>query len=241
MKKFFRAYLVWVLLGLLVLLCVLARLEKGSSLSDFFLFARRFIERPKAVGAVAPSSRLLAEALSAYIKPGTALCSYRYLEVGPGTGAVTQEIVSCLGANDRLDLVELDEELANELRKKYAGNAQVQVISGSITQWKPDYLYDGIVMGVPFNALPLSLVREIWEHVRALIADGGVISYFSYLGLAHIKKALLSKEDKKEFKKSLRYLQQLCADYSIGKRKVWANIPPAVVRYLCFMQPVSAY
>jgi len=239
MKNISRVHVLMASIGVCALLGAAAYLAEGSSPSDFFLFARRFIERPEAVGAVAPSSKLLAQALSAHIKPGTASQAYRYLEVGPGTGAVTQEIVLRLGVADRLDLVELDEELAAELKKKYADNPQIHVVAGSITQWQPDYDYDAIVMGIPFNALPLGLVKEIWEHVRTLIVEGGVVAYFSYLGLAHIKKVLLSKEDKKEFKKSLRYLQQLCTDHSIGKRKVWANIPPAIVRYLCFTRPAS--
>jgi len=206
----------------------------GSTITETAVFLWRFAEQPESMGAVAPSSRHLAEALSEYVQPGTVLEPRRFLEVGPGTGAVTQEIVKHVGPADCLDVVELDGELAQMLREKYAGEPRVCVHHCSIVDWKPSYAYDAVVVGVPFNALPHSLVQEIWEHLKTLSKTGATTAYFSYWGLPEVKKALLSKEERRDFKKIQKYLKALYHAHGTGKKKIWPNVPPAVVRYLRF-------
>ena len=102
------------------------------------------------VGAVASTSSATAQALAAKIVYSGK--SRRILEVGAGTGSVTQELVKCLKPGDVLDLVELDKELADVLRK-FGNHAQVEVHHASITDWKPSYQYDAMVVSIPFNAL----------------------------------------------------------------------------------------
>jgi phosphatidylethanolamine/phosphatidyl-N-methylethanolamine N-methyltransferase len=204
----------------------------GSSVSESVLFLARFIASPRDVGAVAPSSQLLARALVAYVTPGNEREGKRFLEVGPGTGAVTQELIRNMGPCDTLDLVEIDKNMADMLKKKYAHNPSVTVYHGSITDWKPEYLYSTIVMGIPFNALPFGVVQDIWAHCRTLICDCGVISYFSYLWLPDIKKAVLPPVEREEFVNIQWYLAQQFQQCGFDMKRVWANVPPAAVWYL---------
>lgn len=216
--------------GLYIGACVLG----GSSVGDAVLFLGRFIQEPRAVGAVAPSSRQLAEALVERLVPGGSGEPKYFLEVGPGTGVVTEELVRRLGPDDLLDVVELDKKMATELQKKYSGNKHVVVHHCSITDWKPRYRYDGVVVGIPFNALSFGLVESIWGHIATLVKKGAVTSYFSYLWLARIKKALLAREEKQDFKKIQRYLESQNKQYGIGSREVLPNMPPAKVWHLVF-------
>lgn len=224
----------------MVVLYIGACMLGGSSFVETVVFLGRFIDEPESVGAVAPSSKLLAEALVVHVIPGVQGAGKRFLEVGPGTGAVTEEVVTKLGPDDHLDLVELDGKLAMMLRARYAHHPQITVHCGSITQWLPQHRYDAIVMGIPFNALPFALVQEIWQHVVSLAKQGGVISYFSYLWLPDIKKVFLSKTKKREFKKIQRYLLDHYQKYGIGMKKVLPNVPPAVVSYLRFTSEIAA-
>jgi len=219
---------VGVVSGLYMGACVMG----GSTVGESLLFLARFIASPTRVGAVAPSSQMLARALVAYVEPGNAERGKRFLEVGPGTGAVTQELVKHLGPADTLDLVELDKDMAAMLAQKYASNKAVRVHQGSITEWRPEYSYATIVMGIPFNALPFALVQSIWEHCHSLIEDAGVISYFSYLWLPDLKKALLPPAERDEFVNIQWYLAQQFQACGFGMKRVWANVPPAVVWYL---------
>jgi phospholipid N-methyltransferase len=234
--KFIKKFLVGLVgVGILAVgLYVAACLVGGSSLSETIVFLSRFIAQPQSVGAVAPSSQRLAVGLSAYIQSSLIGTSRRLLEVGAGTGSVTQEIIKRLGDEDILDIVELDPQMAAGLREKYSHFSNITVFSGSITDWHPAYTYSYVVVGIPFNALPFSLVQQIWTHILQLVAPGGILSYFAYLGLPQLKKAFLSKQQKKDFKNIQRYLKQLYQQNGIGKLRVWSNVPPALVRYLKF-------
>lgn len=211
---------------------VVAGVVGGRSLAEMATFLGRFIEDPSSVGAIAPSLRPLALALVAKVVPGTLGRGKRFLEVGPGSGAVTEELVAVLGPDDHLDLVELDAHLAQGLCEKYAQNSQVSVQNCSITDWRPAEKYDAVVMGIPFNALPFSLVEAIWAHVFLLVKPEGAISYFSYLWLPSIKKAFLSKSQKRDFKKIQKHLAWQYKTYGIGTQRVLPNVPPAMAFYL---------
>src|SRR5437870_2641258 len=76
-------------------------------IGDHLEFFRQYRRRFQTTGAVAPSSRFLARALAKPFEQHARPC--RVLEIGPGTGAVTRRIVRLLKPDDRLDLVELNE------------------------------------------------------------------------------------------------------------------------------------
>src|SRR5437016_2895055 len=81
---------------------------------DFFRESRRHFHD---TGSFLPSSRFLAQALVAELKkkrgPG------RILEVGPGTGSVTLQILKRLIPGDLVDLVELNSHFIGVLRKRF--------------------------------------------------------------------------------------------------------------------------
>src|SRR5438876_806992 len=81
--------------------------------SSFLRQARRHFHD---VGAVMPSSRFLGRALASELKKPRGPC--RILEVGPGTGSVTAQILRALQPGDRVDLVELNTEFVNLLQKR---------------------------------------------------------------------------------------------------------------------------
>ena len=98
----------------------------------FFL---QFITHPSTVGSLAPSSKGLAKSivrqipksLESHAKPR------RILEVGPGTGAFTDQIIHRLNPNDTLHLVEFDEDFCKLLIEKYKDIPNVTIFHQSIT------------------------------------------------------------------------------------------------------------
>src|SRR5690606_40317306 len=87
---------------------------------DHRLFFREFWRNFHTTGAVAPSGRWLARALTRYVRHGHERAGRKILEVGPGTGAVTQYIVKSLRPDDRLDLVELNDKFVERLEHRLA-------------------------------------------------------------------------------------------------------------------------
>ena len=86
--------------------------------SEIRLFFQEFRRNFHTTGAILPSGRRLARALGRFVAEPNGQ-PRRILEVGPGTAAVTQRLVSVLGPHDRLDLVELNASFVECLRRRF--------------------------------------------------------------------------------------------------------------------------
>jgi phosphatidylethanolamine/phosphatidyl-N-methylethanolamine N-methyltransferase len=99
-------------------------LMKTNVLKEELQFLRGLVANPRSVGAVAPSSMWLARAVAAQIdlnQPGP------ILELGPGTGAITEAILKRGIAPDRLTVIEHDPAFAKQIAARFHG---VHVITG---------------------------------------------------------------------------------------------------------------
>ena len=98
---------------------------------DERVFWRQFRQQFHTTGAVLPSGRFLARSLARYVGGNGA--GQRILEVGPGTGAVTAQIVRVLGPHDRLDLVELNDDFVRRLNERFATERAVSSRRPAVT------------------------------------------------------------------------------------------------------------
>ena len=101
-----------------------ARVEKKSlRLDDEMQFIRTWIEKPLSTGAVMPSSKALARTMARYVDPAA---SGPVIELGPGTGPVTEAMVQRGIDPARLILVEFDPDFCRLLRTRYPAATVVQ-------------------------------------------------------------------------------------------------------------------
>src|SRR5215212_10780601 len=100
-----------------------ARLEKKIQNLDEVHFIRSWLEKPLSTGAVAPSSKLLARTMAAYVDPEAA---GPVIELGPGTGPVTEALVAQGVDPARLVLVEFNPTFCRLLRSRYPEATVVQ-------------------------------------------------------------------------------------------------------------------
>src|SRR5580704_4747713 len=158
----------------------------GCMFRDHREFFRQFRTQFQTTGAIAPSSRRLARAMTRYVasQRGPA----RILEVGPGTGAVTRRIVTLLKADDRLDLVELNEAFAGRLEQRFQSEAsfqraadRAQIHVCGIESFQSDRPYDYIISGLPFNNFSPAFVGRVLDAFFNFLAPGGVLSFFEYM------------------------------------------------------------
>ena len=82
--------------------------KRGIRIDDEVRFIRSWIERPLTIGAVTPSGKILARTMARYVDPDS---NGPVVELGPGTGPVTEALVQAGVAPSRLVLVEFDAEL----------------------------------------------------------------------------------------------------------------------------------
>lgn len=207
------------------------------ALTEHVEFLRQYRQRFETTGAIAPSSRFLARALTRPLEqhPGPA----RILEVGPGTGAVTQRIVRMLKPHDRLDLVELNESFVNVLQRRFADDPQYRRVADRATvhqcpiqEFPCDQPYDYIVSGLPLNNFPPALVREIFQVFFRLLAPQGVLSYFEYMYMRPLRRMVSNSSGRQRLSDLEVILQEYLGNHRVRRDWVFVNLPPAWVQHL---------
>ena len=182
---------------------------------------QRFLRHPAQVGALWPSSRALCRTTVSEIGVETA---HQVVELGPGTGVITREILRLLPEKGRLLSIELDETLCMHLRKAFP---QVDVCHDSAARLgellKERHLPppEAVISGLPWAVFPGSLQREILNAVLTNLTPGGYFVTFAYLQGLMLPAGLRFR----------RLLGELFPEISTSK-VVWRNLPPAFV-YRC--------
>lgn len=175
-------------------------------------FIKEYVKNPRQIGAIAPSTKYLANSMIHGIDFGSINCIVEY---GPGTGVFTSEILKNCKVNTKVILLETNEEFCNELRKKYGELDNVEIINDSaenvnihlkrLNVSKVDY----VISGLPFASLPKDISSKILDTTNNLLSSSGEFRTFQYTML---KKNMF----KNRFK-------------NIAHKKVYKNIPPAYV------------
>ena len=201
----------------------------GMFSKDTALFWSELYLHPQDIGSFLPSSSSLAEAMTRYINLDGE--PKRFLEVGAGTGPLSEMIVTKLKNGAQLDIVEINPQFCKRLEEKYADNKNVSIHACSVLEWNPPYRYDAIVSSLPFNNLPVKVVLEVSEHYRKLLKKEGVLSFYEYLGFPHLKRVAHLLIGKKEYSKTLKVIKNFEEHYEVQNEIVFANVPPACVHH----------
>jgi len=138
-------------------------------------FLLRVLNNPRNVGAVAPSSAALARALAAEVPHGPVL------ELGPGTGVVTEAILARDISPSELTLIEYDVDFAALLRRRFPG---VKIVRGdafdlghTLGETHP---FGAIVSGLPLLNFPPAARTRLLEQIFARLSPDAPFIQFSY-------------------------------------------------------------
>ncbi|HET7084020.1 MAG TPA: rRNA adenine N-6-methyltransferase family protein [Rhizomicrobium sp.] len=148
-----------------------------TAFADNLRFLRALIARPKTVGAIAPSSPALAEAIAREIDPRLG----PVLEVGPGTGVITEAILKRGVLPEQLTLLEYDEDLAQHLGARYA---RAHVIQGDAFDLdhalETGSLFGAIVSGIPLLNHSVTRRQLFLQGLLKRLLPGAPLIQFSY-------------------------------------------------------------
>ena len=189
----------------------IARAEKRPlRFDDEVHFLRSWIEKPLTTGAVMPSSKVLARTMAAYVDPKS---TGPVVELGPGTGAVTQALVERGIDPARLVLVEFNPSFCRMLRARYPAATVVQGDAYRLRHLLDTTLRepaDAIVSGLPLVTKPMRTRVRLIGEAMMLLHPGAPFVQFTYAMGPPIPKGLNGIRTE-------------------ASPLIWLNLPPARV------------
>jgi len=203
---------------------------------DYRLFYSQFRRNFTTTGAIAPSSFHLAKAIVLPLsqRPRRPIS---VLEVGPGTGSFTHQIVRYLRSGDRLDIYELNQNFYSFLIKSLdrqrlvAAGIHCQVYNADIRSLEDRIQYDFIISGLPFYAFDPETVSAILEIYIEHLSPTGILSYFEYVLTPEFKSKFLKRAERDRFIRVAKTVRNFVDQYQYHCHEVWWNLPPAKARY----------
>lgn len=205
--------------------------------SDYRVFYREFRENFHTTGAILPSGRALARALTRHVHAEGP--PRRVLEVGPGTGAVTAQLVRRLRDSDQLTLVELNDRFVARLQDRFETEPPFQrvanrsrVLHQSVEALPDGERYDLIISGLPLNNFSVPLVESLLHKFQTLLLPGGTLSFFEYIAIRHIKGVVSSRAERERLRGVSSALDGLLDAHEIRRDWVWLNVLPAWVHHV---------
>lgn len=185
-------------------------LKKPLRLDDEVRFLRSWIEKPLHMGAVMPSGRVLARTMAQYVDINS---TGPVVELGPGTGAITNALITHGVDEKRLVLVEFNPAFCALLRDRYP---QATVVQGDAYALR-DTLWNilgapaaAVVSGLPLVTKPMLTRLKLIRDAFVALSPGAPFVQFTYSVAPPIPKSLPGVTTE-------------------ASERIWMNLPPARV------------
>ena len=185
-------------------------LKKPLRLDDEVRFLRSWIEKPLHMGAVMPSGRVLARTMAQYVDVNS---SGPVVELGPGTGAITNALIEHGVDQKRLVLVEYNPGFCALLRDRYPQARVVQGDAYTLRESLGDALdapASAVVSGLPLVTKPMLTRLKLIRDAFGALAPGAPFVQFTYSVAPPIPKSLPGVSTE-------------------ASERIWMNLPPARV------------
>jgi phosphatidylethanolamine/phosphatidyl-N-methylethanolamine N-methyltransferase len=185
-------------------------LKKPRNLDDEVRFLRSWIEKPLHMGAVMPSGKLLARTMAQYVDVES---KGPVVELGPGTGAITNALIEHGVDQKRLVLVEYNPGFCALLRDRYP---QARVVQGDAYKLRDSLLKvldvpaSAVVSGLPLVTKPMLTRLKLIRDAFTALAPGAPFVQFTYSVAPPIPKSLPGVSTE-------------------ASERIWMNLPPARV------------
>jgi len=184
-------------------------LKKPLRLDDEVRFLRSWIEKPLHMGAVMPSGKMLARTMASYVDTHS---EAPVIELGPGTGAITDALVAHGVAQKRLVLVEFNRGFCALLRERYPEATVVQGDAYHLDKTLAAIVQPAaaVVSGLPLVTKPMLTRLRLMREAFMKLIPGAPFVQFTYSVAPPIPKSLPG------------ILTQ-------ASERIWMNVPPARV------------
>lgn len=177
------------------------------------VFFRGFVEHPRMVGSIIPSSRTTIDAM---LDPVDWNRCQLFVEYGPGVGTFCRPVLERLPRGGELIVIDTNPLYIDYLRRTIRdsrfhavlGSAEdVEEIVRSFGHEKADY----VLSGLPFSTLPDGVGPAIAAATQRVVRKGGAFLTYQFSAVARDLTA--------------RYFPRVETGF------VWANIPPCLLAW----------
>lgn len=183
-------------------------------MDEKMLFFKSFLEHPKQIGSVIPSSKFLIKELLKNVDFRNSTCIVEY---GPGTGCITQEILKKARKDARVFCFEINRELCKYLQDNIT-DERLTIINDSAENIKKHLKrhnlsrVDYVISGMPFSTVPRATKYRIIQETKNSLNKNGKFVIYQFLN--NFKKHLYGYFPK------------------VSTKWIPLNIPPCFV-YIC--------
>ena len=150
-------------------------------------FLKGFLERPKEVGSIIPSSRWMERRITRTAEISTANV---IVELGPGTGGTTKALLQAMGPDAKLLAIEINPGFC-ELLTETIDDPRLIVHHGSAADI-PEALVkhelaapDVVLSGIPFSTMPKELGLSILRSVKESLSPTGRFVAYQFRDVVH--------------------------------------------------------
>tara|TARA_Y100001970_G_scaffold205634_1_gene250427 strand:+ start:2427 stop:2993 length:567 start_codon:yes stop_codon:yes gene_type:complete len=184
-------------------------------------FSFEFLKNPIQIGSPFPSSKSLAKLMvdSAKLQSNATI-----VELGPGTGSVTKQILKQTSSDSLFFAIEINEILYKKFKQNFPDTIIYHGTANEIKKYLKIHnrsQVDCIISAIPWATLSIDLQQELFSEIYDVLAPGG-----KFLTIALLIGTFFSRG--KKFK------QLLDSNFELVNKSpvVWKNFPPAIA-YIC--------
>ena len=156
---------------------------RKARMHENLLFMRKFFRHGITIASVWPSSAAMSRATIRKINWHQAKV---VVELGAGTGPITEQIIRRLQPHTQLIAIERDHDFAEILRRRFSEHKNVEIVQAdvrdldAVLKARGVTRVDAFVSGLPTPSLPRNIRNRMLAAVRRYMAEGGV--FFQYYG-----------------------------------------------------------
>jgi phospholipid N-methyltransferase len=164
---------------------------EAQGMKERLFFARMFLKRPRTLGSVVPSSRILARRVLEQVDWRARVI----VEYGPGVGTVTEAVLRRMRPDAVLVAIESSPEFVVYLREQ-CRDPRLRVIEGSaadIAAILRDLSLpaaDCIISSIPYSTMPAHTRERILGETHGALRPGGrfIVYQFTSAVLPHLRR-----------------------------------------------------
>ncbi|HYL93504.1 MAG TPA: rRNA adenine N-6-methyltransferase family protein [Alphaproteobacteria bacterium] len=156
--------------------------QKASRGEETLLFAKNFLQHPKMLGSLIPSSRFLINRLLSRVDWKRARTIVEY---GPGVGTITTHILQRMSPDARLVVFEMNLDFVRYLRRIFP-DPRLHVVHGSAENVQKELESlglsgaDYIVSGIPYTTMPEREREVIAREASKALNPGGALLFYQF-------------------------------------------------------------